>query len=64
MAGFSIVDPGNIARRIAHFKRIYVQGLVDPWKVTVYDPDAIDERMIRTFAAFVVDTQSGFKEDI
>lgn len=60
MASFSIVDPENPAHRIAQFKRIYVEGIKDPWRVIVYDGDAIDERMLRLFAAIMVDIQEQF----
>ena len=63
MSGISIVDPDNWARRIAQFKRIYVNRISDPWKVTVYDPDAIDDRLLRIFAGLIVDIQDEFKED-
>lgn len=62
-SGFTIVDPDNESRHIASLKRNFIEGVIDTWSVAVYDRKAIDLRLIKTFAAFAVDSQEHFAED-
>ena len=62
--GFTVVDPCNDKRVIASYKREFVRDTVDCWHVDVYEPEAIDLRILKVFAAFAVDTQGDFKEDL
>lgn len=62
-AAFSVVDPANEQRMIASLKRNFVANTLDHWDVTIYDKDAIDMRILKTFAAFAVDSQNDFKKD-
>ncbi len=61
--GFTIYDPQNENKRIARHKREFVQGVIDEWRVVIYDPSAIDIRLIHIFSAFAVDSQESFRED-
>jgi len=61
--GVTITSPDNEAYTIAKFDRIYVLDKVDDWEVSVFDPTRIDDRLIRIFAAFILDHQSEFKAD-
>lgn len=60
---FSIVDPDNESRYLVSLTRHFVEGIVDDWNVTVYDPNAIDMRIVKIFAAFAIDSQEKFKDD-
>lgn len=62
LGGFSIVYPDSEAFPLAEMNRIYAPDGVDGWTVTVYDPDAIDERIIRIFAAMVCDLQESIDD--
>lgn len=61
---FTIVDPENEQRYIASFRRNFIKDTVDNWNIQVYDQETIDRRIIKIFAAFAVDTQETFKEDL
>lgn len=61
--GVTIASPDNEAYTIAKFDRLYVLDKVDDWIVSVYDPGRIDGRLIRIFAAFILDHQGEFKAD-
>lgn len=63
-SAFTIVDPNNEQRHIAGLKRNFIENVVDHWSVKVYDPTAIDLRIIKIFAAFAVDSQASFKPDL
>jgi len=61
--GVTISSPDNDAYTIARFDRIYVLDKVDDWEISVFDPEQIDDRLIRIFAAFIIDHQGEFKAD-
>lgn len=60
---YTIYHPENMQRIIANFKRQAVINERDFWQVQIIDESQIDERIIRAFAAFAVDTQDYFKAD-
>ncbi len=60
---YTIYHPENERRVIATFLRKIVADARDYWEVQIIDDTQIDERIIRAFAAFAVDTQSYFKAD-
>lgn len=62
-SGFTIVDPSNDKKIIARLTRNFIQDVIDPWEVSVYDKTSIDPIMIKMFAAFAVDSQDYFKVD-
>lgn len=62
--GFTITDPYNDFRTIAHLHRIFVRDVVDHWTISVFDRITIDPRLLYTFCAFALDNQGDFKEDI
>jgi hypothetical protein len=61
--GFTILDPDNERHILARLQRIFIQGVPDHWECQVYEPDAIDLRIIKIFAAFAVDHQEFFRPD-
>lgn len=61
---FSIVNPNNESHYLVSMTRHFVQDAVDDWTVVVYDQGSMDMRIIKIFAAFAVDTQEHFKEDV
>lgn len=61
--GFTISDPANEKKTIAHFRRKFIKELTDHWVITIIDPEAIDFRLLYTFGAFVLDNQSDFRLD-
>jgi hypothetical protein len=63
-SSFSIIDPNNEFHYLAILKRHFVDDAIDHWNVTVYEKEAIDLRIIKVFAAFAVDSQGSFKEDL
>lgn len=63
ISGFTIYHPSNQNFRIAVFSRQFIKDQIDKWEVVVYDPDIVDPRIIKIFAAFAVDHQEFFKED-
>jgi len=54
---FAIVPSMSDPHPIAEFNRNYSDN---SWKVTVNDPDKIDDRMVRIFAGFVIDFEDAF----
>jgi hypothetical protein len=62
-AAFTIVNPNKENHYIAYLQRHFVINAVDHWKVTVYDQNEIDLRIIKVFAAFALDSQNSFRED-
>jgi hypothetical protein len=62
-AGFTIVHPQKDTHIYGRFTRNFVQDQIDSWDAVVYDPDAVDELIVKVFAAFAVDTQEYFKAD-
>jgi hypothetical protein len=61
-SGFVVMSAkGN--RTIANLRRVFVQNVVDHWDVVLYEPDAIDIRLLKVFSAFAIDYQEYFKED-
>ncbi len=61
-SGFVLTSSQN-ERTIGHLKRKFVDNATDFWEVTIYDPGAIDLRLVRIFSIFAVDYQSYFRED-
>lgn len=61
--GFTITDPNNEFKSIAHLHRIFVRDVVDHWTISIFDHSAIDHRLIYSFGAFAIDNQAGFRED-
>jgi hypothetical protein len=61
--GFTISDPINSAKTVAHYHRVFVQGVTDYWTITIPDPKAVDLRILLAFGAFAVDHQSYFRFD-
>jgi len=61
--GVTITPPENEAYTLARLERVFVPDAADYWKVTVYEPEKFDDRLIRIFAAFCVDTQASFYRD-
>lgn len=59
---FSIFFADGGPHPLAKLERhtISTEGAVDFWKVRVYQPQKIDDRLIRIFAAFVIDHQNYF----
>lgn len=63
-SAFTIVNPHNEFHRIAYLRRNFIPNETDYWSAVVYDEDAIDLRIIKVFAAFALDSQNSFKEDL
>lgn len=61
--GATITDPNNETYALARFTRNFVLDVQDDWSVVVYEPKNLDDRLIRIFAAFLVDSQNSFHED-
>ena len=61
-SGFTVM--GEQEQTIAQLKRNFVQGDIDSWKVVIYDPKFLDQRILKIFSAFAIDFQEYFKEDI
>lgn len=61
---FVINHPDNEYHKIAYLKRHFIPDEKDHWSITVFDENAIDLRIIKVFAAFALDSQNSFKEDI
>lgn len=62
-SSFSAVDPNNEKRYLASFTRNFVEDATDHWNVLLNDPDILDPRLCKIFAAFAVDSQNEFKKD-
>ena len=60
--GFVIQHPEMCSRIVAQFVRDFEINVKDSWNVTVYEPEQIDFRILRIFAAFAVDTQTLFDD--
>lgn len=56
---FKVVDPHNENHYLVLIKK-HFEG-EDCWRVTVYDEDYIDLRMIKVFSAFIADRENSFK---
>lgn len=50
-------------RTLGLFKRNFVLDVTDFWDIAIYEPEAIDLRLIKAFSAFAIDYQEYFKED-
>ncbi len=61
--GFTIVDAKTERKTIAYLKRQFIPDAPDHWVVHVNDRCAIDERIMKVFAAFAVDKQGQFRKD-
>ena len=59
-SSFSLKHPDNAYYTLAEFNRKFVQDVIDPWDVNVYEPSKVDMRLIKVFAAFIVDRQKYF----
>ncbi|MGE3954938.1 MAG: hypothetical protein AB7F31_07135 [Parachlamydiales bacterium] len=62
-SGFTIVDGKTEQKTIAYLSRQFIPDAPDYWVVHVNDRAAIDERIIKVFAAFAVDKQTQFRKD-
>lgn len=60
---FTILYPDGGPHPIAKLERCFTPGGngIDFWKIKVYHPESIDDRLIRIFAAFVIDHQDDFQ---
>jgi len=61
--GATISAPDNEAYTLARLDRVFVQDIPDYWKVVVYEPENLDDRIIRIFAGFCLDVQDSFHKD-
>lgn len=61
-SGF-IVMAEKGGRTLGLLRRNFVLDVTDFWDVTIYEPEAIDLRIVKAFAAFAIDYQEYFKED-
>lgn len=61
--GFTVSDPANEKKTIAHFRRKFIKEVTDHWVISINDPEAIDFRLLYTFGAFVLDNQNDFRLD-
>jgi len=61
--GITISEPNNEAYTLARLDRVFIPDAADYWNVTVYEPEKFDDRIIRIFSAFCVDTQESFHRD-
>ena len=60
---FTIFPPSSEGiSPIVRMGRVTVSGGVDFWEVNVHRSEKIDDRMVRIFAAFVLDHQSDFQK--
>jgi hypothetical protein len=59
--GFGIVDAESGNVRLASLKRHFLPG-TDHWSVIVYRPE-ISQKLLRIFAAFVIDRQNSWKKE-
>ena len=59
---FTILDPDNEQHYLVSLQRNFILDTIDNWDVFVYEPEAIDMRIVKIFSAFVVDTQEDFKK--
>jgi hypothetical protein len=62
--GVTICPPDNETYPLARLNRVYVPDIHDHWEVHVYEPQNLDDRIVRIFAAFCVDVEDAFHEDI
>jgi hypothetical protein len=62
-SSFDFVSPDNENFHIAHMKRHFVEDAIDHWSVIVHDRKVIDERILKVFSGFAIDSQKYFKED-
>lgn len=60
---FSIHNPNNDKHILASLKRILLPNERDHWECHIFEPGAIDTRIVKIFAAFAVDHQEYFKVD-
>ncbi|NGX48616.1 MAG: hypothetical protein K940chlam5_00204 [Candidatus Anoxychlamydiales bacterium] len=62
--GVTITDPKNETYALARLTRNFVLDIQDDWSIIVYEPENLDDRLIRIFAAFCIDSQDSFHKDI
>jgi len=60
---FSVTDPDNDKYLFMHLQRVFLPNTQDHWKGQVFVDGAIDERVLKVFAAFAVDHQEHFRPD-
>ena len=58
--GITITKPGNETYTLARLERKIIEGGEDHWKVIVYEPATLEDRLIRVFAGFCLDVQDRF----
>jgi hypothetical protein len=60
---FTLFPDENNPEPIAKLERynVSISGQIDYWKIKVYHPEQIDDRLVRIFAAFVIDHQDKFR---
>ena len=61
-SGF-VVMAAKDERTIANLRRNFVANVTDHWDVVLYEPEAIDMRILKVFSAFAIDYQEYFKEE-
>lgn len=61
-SGFVILSAQG-ERTIAHLKRNFVADTLDHWDIVLYEPQALDLRLLKIFSTFAIDYQEYFKED-
>lgn len=60
---FNIYHAHHSQKIVAALNRAFVRDVQDWWTVDIIDAEAIDPRLLISFAAFVVDTQVEYKKD-
>jgi hypothetical protein len=58
-----VVSLAQGQRTIANLRRNFVEHVSDFWDVTLFEPGALDTRLLKVFSAFALDNQAYFKED-
>jgi len=62
--GFTIYQGSeNPVYPIARLDRVFIPNAKDYWSIEVYEPNLIDDRVVRIFAAFALDSQESFLAD-
>ena len=59
-ANFTLYNNGSYDKTLGHVKRVLSAEGNDTWEVSLYDPTAIETRLLKVFAAFIVDNQDHF----
>lgn len=61
---FSIVDPNNDKYLFSSLQRIFLPNVHDYWKGQIFVPEAVNDSVMKVFAAFAVDHQEYFRPDL